>query len=184
MTDILPTYESAEQLFFELPLYEVVSITSNQLFTLHGNALRIDGYCPYCRVRRVFVSEKPDWHYEQINTMTTADLPFYDLTTLYCSYIPAHQLKFVLRIRKGTISKVGQYPSFADIALDESKEYRDILDGEETSEFHKAIGLAAHGVGIGSFVYLRRIFERLIWNRFDEFKEAENWKDEDFQKIA
>jgi hypothetical protein len=29
-------------------------------------------------------------------------------------------------------------------------------------KFTKGLGLAAHGVGIGSFVYLRRIFENLI----------------------
>jgi hypothetical protein len=29
-------------------------------------------------------------------------------------------------------------------------------------ELKRATGLAAHGVGIGSFVYLRRIFERMI----------------------
>ena len=34
-------------------------------------------------------------------------------------------------------------------------------------EFTKAIGLAAHGVGIGSFVYLRRIFENLIQEAFE-----------------
>ena len=37
-------------------------------------------------------------------------------------------------------------------------------------EFTKAIGLAANGVGIGSFVYLRRIFENLVFQAFDEAK--------------
>jgi hypothetical protein len=53
----------------------------------------------------------------------------------------------------------------------------------DATEFHKAIGLAAHGVGIGSYVYLRRIFERLIKGRFDEFKETEKWSEEDFLKV-
>ena len=38
-------------------------------------------------------------------------------------------------------------------------------------QFTKAIGLAANGIGIGSFVYLRRIFENLI---FDAYNEAKN----------
>ena len=70
----------------------------------------------------------------------------------------------------------------ADIANDESKTYRSVLTQEDSSEFHKAIGLAAHGVGIGSFVYLRRIFERLVNIRFEEFKTAEGWADGDFPK--
>jgi hypothetical protein len=43
--------------------------------------------------------------------------------------------------------------------------------------------LAAHGVGIGSFVYIRRIFERLIVGRFKEAKDAEGWTDEQFAKL-
>jgi hypothetical protein len=46
---------------------------------------------------------------------------------------------------------------------------------------YKAIGLAAHGEGIGSFVYLRRVFERLIRSRFDQYKAEEGWTDEDFK---
>ena len=37
-----------------------------------------------------------------------------------------------------------------------------ILGRERFKELSKAIGLRAHGVGIGAFVYLRRIFEDLI----------------------
>jgi hypothetical protein len=70
----------------------------------------------------------------------------------------------------------------ADIANDESKTYRSVLTQEDSSEFHKAIGLAAHGVGIGSFVYLRRIFDRLVISRFAEFKTVEAWTNDDFPK--
>jgi hypothetical protein len=50
------------------------------------------------------------------------------------------------------VQKIGQFPSLADIANDESKTYRSVLTKRDSSEFHKAIGLATHGVGIGSFV--------------------------------
>ncbi|MCP4206743.1 MAG: hypothetical protein GY767_06825 [Shimia sp.] len=79
--------------------------------------------------------------------------------------------------------KVGQLPSLADIANDEAKTYRSVLSPEDGAELHKAIGLAAHGVGIGSFVYLRRVFEHLIYGRYEEFKESEGWKDEDFYRM-
>jgi len=81
------------------------------------------------------------------------------------------------------VEKVGQQPSFADIAIDESKSYSKLLDPEDTAEFHKAIGLAAHGVGIGSYVYLRRIFERLITKRFLEYKDVEGWDETAFKTI-
>lgn len=94
-----------------------------------------------------------------------------------------HQIDFQYRLDAGVIQKIGQWPSFADIALDESKQYTRLLTTEDSAEFHKAIGLAAHGVGIGSFVYLRRIFERLIQKRYLEFKDREGWRDEDFKDL-
>lgn len=54
---------------------------------------------------------------------------------------------------------------------------------EDSSELHKAIGLAAHGAGVGSFVYMRRVFERLIYSRFDLHKDEMGWDDSDFKKM-
>ena len=61
------------------------------------------------------------------------------------------------------ISKVGQYPSVADFHIGRVHQYDKVLPREKMREFTKAIGLAANGVGIGSFVYLRRIFEHLVF---------------------
>ena len=66
--------------------------------------------------------------------------------------------------------KIGQYPSVADIHIGQVKQYDKVLDKSILREFTKAIGLAANGVGIGSFVYLRRIFENLVYDAFDEAK--------------
>ena len=60
------------------------------------------------------------------------------------------------------IQKVGQYPSVADLHSAKIKRYRKVLSPEDYRELNRAVGLAAHRVGIGAFVYLRRIFERLI----------------------
>ena len=68
------------------------------------------------------------------------------------------------------IMKVGQYPSVADIHIGQVKQYDKVLEKPILREFTKAIGLAANGVGIGSFVYLRRIFENLVFQAFDEAK--------------
>lgn len=45
-------------------------------------------------------------------------------------------------------------------------------------EFTKAIGLAANGVGIGSFVYLRRIFEHLVFEALEVAKKDKTEFDE------
>ncbi len=79
--------------------------------------------------------------------------------------MPIIKVEFFLYITGGLIQKVGQFPSLADIANDESKAYSSVLKGTDARELHTAIGLAAHGVGIGSYVYLRRVFEHLIERR-------------------
>lgn len=66
-----------------------------------------------------------------------------------------------------SISKVGQHPSVADFHIGQVRKYDKVLPNDKMREFTKAIGLAANGVGIGSFVYLRRIFEYLILNALE-----------------
>lgn len=66
------------------------------------------------------------------------------------------------------IMKVGQYPSIASIHIGQIQKYKKVMSKEELKEFTRAIGLAANGVGIGSFVYLRRIFESLIREAADK----------------
>lgn len=73
--------------------------------------------------------------------------------------------------KQNLLIKVGQYPSVADIHIGQVKQYDKVLEKPIMKEFTKAIGLAANGIGIGSFVYLRRIFENLI---FDAYNEAKN----------
>lgn len=63
--------------------------------------------------------------------------------------------------------KIGQYPSVADFHISEIKQYKKLLSNEKLKEFTRAIGLAANGVGIGSFVYLRRVFEHLIMEAYE-----------------
>ncbi len=81
---------------------------------------------------------------------------------------------------KHILMKVGQYPSVADFHIYELKRYDKVLSKEKLKEISRAIGLAANGIGIGSFVYLRRIFEHLIWTTFNEQKAAINIVDKDF----
>ena len=58
--------------------------------------------------------------------------------------------------------KVGQHPSFADFHSEDVKSYRGTLPRQQLAEFTRAINLAAHDVGIGAYVYLRRVFEWLV----------------------
>lgn len=80
------------------------------------------------------------------------------------------------------IQKIGQYPSRADFELSQIKKYAKILGSEYNKEYTRAIGLYAAGIGIGSFVYLRRIFESLIEDAHSKAKIEEiNWNEDEYK---
>jgi len=78
--------------------------------------------------------------------------------------------------------KIGQYPTIADLEIGKYKKYSKILSKEYLRELNKAIGLSANGVGIGSFVYLRRIFENLLESYHQKAKINENWNEGEYSK--
>lgn len=100
----------------------------------------------------------------------------------HCAREPKHVLRFIFRFHNGTLTKIGQYPSLADLATSEIEKYRKILENNDYREFSKAVGLTAHGIGIGAFVYLRRIFERLIEEAHQEAKKSDSWDDGVYSK--
>lgn len=79
-----------------------------------------------------------------------------------CAMDNTHHLDYIVLTSGNMMKKIGQYPSVADLSFPELKEYRKVMTKEDEKELKRAIGLFASGIGIGSFVYLRRIFERII----------------------
>jgi hypothetical protein len=45
----------------------------------------------------------------------------------------------------------------------------------------RGVGLASHGVGVGAFVYLRRVFESLIDDAKGDASQQANWDEEAFR---
>lgn len=81
-----------------------------------------------------------------------------------CAMDPNHRIDFIVKTDVNTVRKIGQYPSVADLTFPELDVYKKVLDDKDRKEFGRAIGLYASGIGVGSYVYLRRIFERLLMN--------------------
>ena len=94
-----------------------------------------------------------------------------------------HSHIFLFRVHNGRIIKIGQHPSIADLNKKEIKKYRKLKDNIY-EELNRAIGLASHGVGVGSFVYLRRIIEKHILKpRLNKMIEDQIIKEEDINRI-
>ena len=80
-----------------------------------------------------------------------------------CSMDEKHHLDFTVLANDSSFMKIGQYPSIADMTFPELDDYKHVISKQDRRELGTAIGLFANGVGAGSYVYLRRILERLVY---------------------
>lgn len=97
---------------------------------------------------------------------------------LECASKDKHKFYVIFHLTEDNyLMKTGQYPSILD--FDNSlKEYKKVLkDKSVTKELTNAEILKTHNMGVGAFLYLRRIFEKLIFEQFNKAK-LENTLDE------
>jgi hypothetical protein len=118
----------------------------------------------------------PSYNSWTVETLAYRDRPFF--TQFECPREYTHKVCFAFLMQNGTFTKIGQYPSLADLNEYEVRQYKKALGNEKYVEFTKAIGLTSHGIGIGAFVYLRRIFEALVEEAYTKASVEEDW-DED-----
>lgn len=154
----LPTFE---QLCLQHPLYSRIEVRHRDYLTeLRSRNFQFDAYCVYCGAPSIFKTIRshgsglggdPNWMLEPGD---------FDVN-LKCQR-GGHSYLFSFRYVKFHLIKFGQIPSIEDIAGADIRKYAPLLRDGYFQELERATGLASHGIGIGSFVYLRRIFERLI----------------------
>jgi hypothetical protein len=178
----IPVLSSIQDFLFGASLYAEYNVGKNVApevaFNMFVQPLVVDGHCPDCQKMATFCRTRGDIPILALNErLESTPAHFFQIS---CARNEKHYVFFLLQLKKGIIQKVGQYPSLADIANDESRLYRQVLKSNDGADLHRAIGLAAHGIGVGSFVYLRRVFERLITHRFNDLKGDKGWNDLDF----
>ncbi len=167
----LPTIAS---FLLESPLYDKIAVSDDQpsrwlLHSLREAPIQIDAHCIYCKRESVFKTLRSlsgtigkrvdeDWMLKKGNWTVE----------VMCVRNPVHLYRYFIMLGANGLQKIGQLPSLEDIAGADIEKYRSQLKGGYFTELKMATGLASHGIGIGSFVYLRRIFERLIYQHHDE----------------
>lgn len=168
------TPPTPKQFYIEYPLYEEFTFDENQ--SQEGWNIKyfdetIDTFCPECRNHSIFTRSPHNTNYDRESWSFNH---LFEIK-LICSRIKEHQLYFLFQVQGRTIQKIGQFPSLASLNLYNIRQYVSVLSKDSFREFTKAIGLAAHGVGVGSFVYLRRIFEGLIAEAHEQAKTGSDW---------
>lgn len=172
----------ARDFFLNVPLYQAFKFDEKK----DGEAARdikyfqntLDSYCPWCGRDSVFERAVNKIEYD---TWESTRNQVYSVS-LKCSRVKEHELFYIVKVYDNTLQKIGQFPSIADLQLQDLKKYSKVLGNERYKEFTKAVGLSAHGIGVGSFVYLRRIFESLIEEAHVDASKSTVFDEESFQK--
>lgn len=204
---------SAEDFYFKEPLYrsfEYTEIDFENLFKLIYYSGKIDNFCPFCKKDTIF---KANPLYLKASKQTGSYSFSPDLLTNFEGFSAEkeinhfrnsvfeisfncerdqynHVCKFYTKFEtldytKTIFQKIGQHPSFADLNDYKTKKFNKVLNNEKFHELNKGIGLASHGVGIGSFVYFRRIFEDLVFETYENHRETigEEFNEDKFKRL-
>ena len=173
--------------FFDVPLYTKVSVQDaldiEKLENIINISLFVDdieGYNPIKKVESTFEILREN---NTVQASLFIEKGGYRTIYIRCKrYEDIFTFNILYNAEEKYLIKIGQYPSIADFHIYEIKQYDKLLSKDVLKEFTKAIRLAANGVGIGSFVYLRRIFENLILESFEEAKREGKLQEETFNK--
>lgn len=176
---ILTRKEPPEPLHFLLktPLYEIFEYNTDELekgFDLYQFDEIFDCYCPECNGHSIFKADYSAPRYYSADAWIDKGR---FVISAKCSRDTSHALFFLFEAKGQTIQKIGQLPSLASLHMHDVQKYSKVIEKEYFREFTKAIGLAAHGVGVGSFVYLRRIFETLIEEAHKKASLQDHWNE-------
>lgn len=155
---------TTQDFIFDLPLYAQVKLSDNPniLKDLCTYGISVDGYNCIKNADSTFKLED-EIESNFLGKYATKLVRFVCQRYNHSVYV----LVFIDQIHD-IIEKVGQFPSVADIHIAQVKQYKKVLGESYIRDFTKAIGLAANGIGTGSFVYLRRVFEHLVTEIADE----------------
>lgn len=191
-----------EEFVFDLPLYHKVDASNgyNDIIkdlSQSNDDIKVEGYNPLHKKDSTFHLERglgellecsmgpynlADHFYNTFSTSILKELKVKSIVFKCQRYDDEITILVYHDYDNSILIKVGQYPSVADIHIGQIKQYDKVLEKPALREFTKAIGLAANGVGVGSFVYLRRIFEGLICDAYNEAKEKDEIDVEEFEK--
>lgn len=178
MSTSASSFPSADDFFLSIPLYDEYAIdpTNPQgILDLEYFDDCIDTYCLECRSDSVFRTPAKGQGFHTVEDLLS-DRVF--AQQFSCVRSQEHKVLFFFRVVNGKVSKIGQSPSLADMVIPELQPYRALL-GDKYGELARALGLVSHGIGIGAFVYLRRVLEFLV-----ESAHKEAGKSDGFDEVS
>lgn len=138
----------------------------------------VDLYCPNCKSLSVFTRPPTGGTAQQVLKIDYAfpvptDHEFNLPVDFFCARSPTHVARLFLLTEPGNyLTKMGQWPSVADVSERSLDVYKKVLGEARTKELKRAVGLFSHGIGAGALIYLRRILEFFVSRAESQFKAA------------
>ncbi|MHB1314271.1 MAG: hypothetical protein ACYCX2_02150 [Christensenellales bacterium] len=192
--------DNFESFVFDSILYDKMLLPEDDkiIFEKFNGVFSKRVYCPFCSSESIFkfseeIISKSTYvrinYKNSISSMGFNSEPlnnqgliqiFTDLK-FFCTYNPKHVLRFCFVTDGNYIVKIGQYPKIADIKYPNKNKYDKLL-GSYAIEYKTSLQVASSGVGIGAFVYLRRVFEFLIDETHKKLTDKPDWDEDAYKK--
>lgn len=173
-----------ENFLTEEPPYKDIDINPKYLYKIGLiKTLSVTHYCEKCQQLRTFKSS--EWPLGSISsdyhTKFTKPIPGYSeqkwaegykeviLLEFTCQHDCGEAHYITLRIENSQIQKIGQYPTFTKEEVNSKLIQYKSLISEYYPELTKAVSAYSQNMGVASFVYLRRILEHMIEEKYKQF---------------
>ena len=172
-----------------LPLYKKIKIDNKT--KIHNffpyNNVRVECYCHICKKRRIFIFEDSKVALNSLIQQASVgsatggssnsdknqiedlflDTDFFT----FCAQADCNHKMIIqfMKIDTQSIMKIGQFPSIYDLNEEiNNKSFLKLLGKEYSDYYKKACSLYSFDTYIGALIYLRRIFEKLLIDVFNE----------------
>jgi hypothetical protein len=150
--------------------------------------LTIDNYCLECKKETPFKNNKDYILIQESHKNDNTYSPFIYknnfFNTFLCTRCNHQEITYLFKIGKDKkLSKIWQSPSKVDLTIGDIKKYNKTLWEKYSYELKESIILNSHWFWIWAFVHLRRIFEYLIYETYNENKSNFKESEEEFRKL-
>lgn len=172
-----------EELFTNTPPYKKVKLTTSEFISINNieEKIKIDDYCENCGTEKVFVcglntqfktikqlainskllpyadSEKIKKHLINSINANNCKTTIFEFVCAKCG----EKHYFSVLLESDFIVKYGQYPSYSTQNVKKVEKYKNLIS-KYYPELTKSLNAYSQGMGVASFVYLRRILEWIV----------------------
>jgi hypothetical protein len=177
-----PALPDIGEVCLHFPLYRVIAKGDQaQAFAdkLHDESFQLDAYCIHCKretpfkklVLKINTGTGVTPSLRRAATPEKRPASLFQSVNATCARCGSYYFFYFASYREG-IAKIGQTPSPADIASQDMLRFREELGDLDLAELEYATRMFSLGIGVASYVYLRRIFERLLGRHHAAYVEA------------